>query len=151
MNDTVITWEEYCEAVGLDSTVAIEEPSWFPIFQAMAMGILRKCLAQSHLLPRNHDDIDDLKDAFKDDVIKGIAWQTCFMHDNEIYYENGYVNFGEGNSTFSQSVSGQSTPILMKIFRDIFPKAYDHFDRIGWTYSSLEHPMRPDMFYKGEK
>lgn len=152
MYSDVITWEEYCDALKLGNEMrgqTEEDHPWFSDVQENAISLIVDYLAQSHLFPRNHDDIDDLKDFFKADVIKGIAIQIQYMYENQVYFDNGNINLSVP-VTIGQYTQGNQSEIR-KIFLEPCPKSMKIWRKLGWNYQSLTEKLKPCVYYKGEK
>lgn len=173
LNNLIITWSEYKEAiegVNYDKEERIEidneEEEWFVKYQNKALALMRKVVGQVHLLPRNRQDYLDLKQDFwiEDGTNiahrepynyqrmfrNALAEQIKFMHENEIMVDNGYLNSLSGFGVGSYHQAGQQTYAINKMFRGLHPSAYDYLEQMGWMNMCLNHPMRPEIFYKGE-
>ena len=139
-------------------------PDWFKRCQDIACNIIRKNLAQAHLFPRTRQDFLDLRPDFWIEQGTGIAHQEAynfqemvrdaianqiqFVHENDVYYYNGYLNT---TATFTIGTYTNGQQDTFKIFNKMHPVTYDYFQAIGWTYSSLDYRLHADLFYKGEK
>lgn len=143
----VITYEEYCHALNKPWNAETVEPQWFRRTQRQAMKLILKCVPQSHLVPTSHFQLSYLKPRFLPDVIEAIAEQIRFIHDNDITWDNGWLNtdtsFGVGQ--YTQGPMNKFN--IERTFRALCPAAYDIFDSLGWLYASLSDKLKLWDYY----
>lgn len=141
-----ITYQEYCDILGLNYTETTVKPKWFDSTQKRALNYLYRNVAQSHVFPQTKEMHDNLKTWIKEQFDVALANQIQYMYVNRQVFENpASVVVSSTIGNYAHGPMGDNT--LEGFIRLVCPVSYDALYNIGLMYASLDDKYKLEEFY----
>jgi len=140
----VITYKEYCEAMG--ETYEGTTPNWFYRIQHQAIETIRKEIVDVLIFPKNSAMLHNLKPQWMPMVIQGISRQIFYTYNNEYFLNNGAF----ANRSYSQTQYGEG-PVNEAAYQNaigmVCTPALNSFLGTGWLCKKMGVKFDKDKYY----
>ena len=148
---TLITWNYYKQISPFNDEDSEEAPSWFNKYQDIAITSIRNNMfPNQHIFPISAEEIELLKNEYKDVVKESIVYQIDYVKDGYIKYITNPIDNLVSGTVNRLSRGPLSATELETYLNKLCNTTYQKLLDIGWIYRGLNIPLNKQLFYNEE-